>query len=106
MKIKTLFSAVVLHTAFLFPTSYTWNTAVTPSNWSVPANWTPAGPPTLAGDVAIFSTIITGPTIVNVDMASFIVGTISFTNTANPYTIAALMANSLALQGNAGTVSI
>ncbi len=106
MKIKTLFSAAVLHTAFLFPTSYSWVTANLTGNWSTPADWTPAGPPTLAGDIATFPTGAAGPVTVTVDMATFIVGALSFTNTANAYTIAASSTNSLNLQGSAGTATI
>ena len=106
MKVKTLFSAALLHTAFLFPGSFTWN-LTTSGNWSVAANWTPAGgPPTAAGDVAIFSTSILAPSTVTVDAPSFIVGTLSFTNTAQAYTLAAASTNTLALQGSAGTAAI
>src|SRR6185436_5471150 len=106
MKIKTLFSAAILHTAFLFLATYTW-VPVGSGNWSPAANGSPAGgPPTLAGDVATFSTSIVAPSIVTVDAATFIVGTLSFTNTVNAYTIAAAGTNSLALQGSAGTAAI
>jgi fibronectin-binding autotransporter adhesin len=104
MKIKTLFSAAILHTAFLFPYTGSWNT--TSGNWSTAANWTPGGgPPTVAGDTAIFPTPA-GAVTVTVDAATFIVGTLSFTSAANSYTIAGSGTNSLNLTGSAGTAAI
>ncbi|HEY5259454.1 MAG TPA: hypothetical protein VIJ46_02320, partial [Rhabdochlamydiaceae bacterium] len=107
MKIKTLFSAAILHTAFLFPYSGSWVTSNLTGNWSLPADWTPAGgPPTVAGDTATFPTGPVGAVTVTVDMATFIVGTLSFTNTAFAYNIVGSGANSLNLTGSAGTASI
>jgi autotransporter-associated beta strand protein len=105
MKIKTLFSAAILHTAFLFPATHTWNVNGS-GNWSTPStNWTPAGPPALAGDQATFGPQLAAPTV-TVDIATIVVGTLSFTNTAPAYTIAAASTNTLALQGSAGTAAI
>lgn len=100
MKIKTLFSAAILHTAFLFPNSASWNVP-TSGNWSLASNWTAGGPPNTAGDTATFPNEGV-PITVTVD-ANFIVGTLNFTN-ANPYTISGT--NSLTLMGSAGTAAI
>jgi|GEM_PF-2414514 len=107
MRMKTFFSAAVLHTAFLFPYSGTWNIAApSPFNWSVATNWTPAGgPPQAAGDSAAFPNGA-GALTVTVDMPSFIVGTLAFTNTTNAYNLTGTPTNTLNLQGSAGTASI
>jgi autotransporter-associated beta strand protein len=107
MKIKTLFSAAILHTAFLFPYSGSWVITNLTGNWSTAADWTPAGgPPQVAGDTAIFPSAGASTVTVTVDMPTFVVGTLSFPNPPNNYTIAGSGTNSLNLTGSAGTVAI
>jgi autotransporter-associated beta strand protein len=102
MKIKTLFSAALLHTAFLFPYVGSWNNPAG-GNWSTAADWTPAGgPPKAAGDVAAFPEV-GAPVTVTVD-APFTIQTLSFSNTVTVYTISGT--NSLNLTGSAGTTAI
>jgi len=101
MKIKTLFSAALLHTAFLFPTSANWITAGN-GIWSNAANWTAGGPPNTAGDIATFPNVGIGNVTVTVD-APFTVGTLNFTG-GTAYLISGT--NSLNLIGSAGTAAI
>jgi fibronectin-binding autotransporter adhesin len=102
MKIKTLFSAAVLHTAFLFPYVGSWHNPAG-GNWSLATNWTPAGgPPASAGDAAAFPELGV-PVTVTVD-APFTIETLSFSNTVSVYTISGT--NSLTLAGTSGATAI
>ncbi len=104
MRIKTLFSAAILHTAFLFPQTSSWNVNAG-GNWSNSANWN-NGAPITAGSAAIFGPVILAPQTVTVDIATIVVGSMTFNNTAAAYTIAAASTNTLNLQGSAGTTAI
>jgi fibronectin-binding autotransporter adhesin len=95
MKIKTLFSAAILHTAFLFPQESWQNTAG--SNWNNTVNW---APPVIPNGVAVtvtFGPVILAPSTVILDIP-VIFGGMTF-NSAQSYTISPTGANSFTLQG-------
>ncbi len=103
MKVKTLFSAALLHTAFLFPQTTSWNTSAS-SSWFTAGNWN-NGVPNSAGAVATFPTTAAAVTV-TLDTGSAIAGSLIFSDIPFAYTIAATSPNVLNLQGSAGTTAI
>jgi len=95
MKVKTLFSAAILHTAFLFPQESWLNTAG--SNWNNTANWTPAVVPNGVAVTVTFGPAILAPSTVTLDIPVTF-GGMTF-NSAQSYTLAPTGSNSFTLQG-------
>lgn len=95
MKIKTLFSAAILHTAFLFPQESWQNTAG--SNWNNTANWAPPVVPNGVAVTVTFGPVILAPSTVLLDIPVTF-GGMTF-NSAQSYTISPSGSNTFTLQG-------
>src|SRR5437879_4396075 len=81
----------------------TWN-GTGNSLWNNPANWTGGSSyPSAATDTATFPNVSNQTVTVNVNVT---VGSVSFTNTTNPYTINNSGNSSLSFASNTSTISV
>jgi autotransporter-associated beta strand protein len=95
MKVKTLFSAAILHTAFLFPQESWMNAGG--SNWNNTANWSPPVVPNGVSVTVTFGAAIVAPSTVILDIPVTF-GGMTFNN-AQSYTISPTGSNTFTLQG-------
>lgn len=104
MKIKTLFSAVILHTCMVYPINWTQPNS---GDWGLGSNWAGGTAPNAAGAVAAFPGTNTAAATITLMTVSPTVGTISFDNTSNfSYAIAPSGSNVLTFSIASGNAAL
>lgn len=81
-----IFSTLFCFQVVLRAETAVWTGGVN-SDWSNSGNWDPAAPPTLSGDIAIFTPLPTNQPSVDATLSPFTVGTITFTPAGAPFTL-------------------